>query len=435
QKRFPADFISEAVDQTRGWFYTLMAISTVLFDKAPFKNCIVMGHVGDKDGVKMSKHKGNVVAPNEALDSCGADAIRWYFYTSSAPWLPSRYYQEAVAEAQRKYMGTLWNTYAFFVLYANIDNFDPTKYDLKTVKLTLMDKWILSKLNTLIKEVDDGLTAYNITDSAKKISSFTDELSNWYVRRCRERFWGSGMTDDKIAAFKTLHEVLVNLAKVTAPFTPFIADELYQNLVRSVDEKAPISIHLTRYPTCDESMIDKSLEDGMEDVLDVVVLGRAGRNQANIKNRQPLAKMYFGGKEFDLSAELKSVIADELNVKTVEKFVSDEEFITYELKPQLRTLGKIYGKSINAIKEHLAHCDADSVVKLVRSGENYKFVVDGGVEVEVALDDLLVSSVNKPGFIAQSDKGVTVVLDTNLNDDLIAEGFERELVSKLQTMR
>ncbi|MEG2116568.1 MAG: isoleucine--tRNA ligase, partial [Clostridia bacterium] len=435
QKRFPADFISEAVDQTRGWFYTLMAISTVLFDKAPFKNCIVMGHVGDKDGVKMSKHKGNVVAPNEALDSCGADAIRWYFYTSSAPWLPSRYYQEAVAEAQRKYMGTLWNTYAFFVLYANIDNFDPTKYDLKTVKLTLMDKWILSKLNTLIKEVDDGLTAYNITDSAKKISSFTDELSNWYVRRCRERFWGSGMTDDKIAAFKTLHEVLVNLAKVTAPFTPFIADELYQNLVRSVDEKAPISIHLTRYPTCDESMIDKSLEDGMEDVLDVVVLGRAGRNQANIKNRQPLAKMYFGGKAFDLSAELKSVIADELNVKTVEKFVSDEEFITYELKPQLRTLGKIYGKSINAIKEYLAHCDADSVVKLVRGGEKYKFVVDGGVEVEVALDDLLISSVNKPGFIAQSDKGVTVVLDTNLNDDLIAEGFERELVSKLQTMR
>lgn len=434
-KRFPADFISEAVDQTRGWFYTLMAISTVLFNKAPFKNCIVMGHVGDKDGIKMSKHKGNVIAPNEALDKQGADAIRWYFYTSSAPWLPSRYYHEAVSEAQRKYMGTLWNTYAFFVLYANIDNFDPTKYELKELKLTLMDKWILSKLNTLIKEVDDGLSSYNITDSAKKIGQFTDELSNWYVRRCRERFWGKGMTEDKISAFKTLHEVLTKLAQVTAPFTPFVAEELYQNLVRSVDKDAKISIHLTNYPNCDTSMIDKTLEEGMENVLDVVVLGRAGRNKANIKNRQPLGQMFFGGKEFNLSDELVNVISEELNVKNCKRFESEDEFISYELKPQLRTMGKIYGKSINSIKEHLANCDADNVVKIVKAGGKYSFVVDGDVNVEVGIDDLLISTLNKSGYVAESDKGITVVLDTNLNDELIAEGYERELVSKIQTMR
>ncbi len=434
-QHFPADFISEAVDQTRGWFYSLMAISTILFDKAPFKNCIVMGHVGDKDGVKMSKHKGNVVAPDEALDKVGSDAIRWYFYTASAPWLPSRYSHEAVAEAQRKYMGTLWNTYAFYVLYANIDKFDPTKYQLKDLELTLMDKWILSKLNTLVKEVNDGLNAFNITDSAKKIMAFTDELSNWYVRRGRERFWGKGMEGDKISAFKTLHEVLVTIATLTAPFTPFVAEEIYQNLVKSVDKSAPISIHLTNYPTCNEAMINSELEVGMENVLDVVVLGRASRNKANIKNRQPLAKMYFGGRDFELSEELKNVIAEELNVKNCEKYIADEEFISYELKPQLRTMGKVYGKHIGAIKEYLSTSDADAIVKIVRAGGEFKFTVSGDVEVVVKEDDLLISNINKVGFAAESDRGLTVVLDTNLTADLIEEGFERELVSKIQTMR
>ncbi len=434
-KNFPADFISEAVDQTRGWFYTLMAISTLLFGKAPFKNCIVMGHVGDKDGIKMSKHKGNVVAPSEALDKVGADAIRWYFYIASQPWLPSRYSHDAVAEAQRKYMGTLWNTYAFYVLYANIDGFDPTKYNLKDLKLSLMDKWILSKLNTLVKDIDEGLSSYNITDSARKLNEFVDELSNWYVRRCRERFWGSGMTDDKIAAFSTLFEVLSTIASVTAPFTPFMAEEIYQNLVKTVDKEAPLSVHMKAFPTADLTMVDAELEAGMENVLKVVVLGRAGRNEANIKNRQPLGVMYYSGKDMEISQELKMVIADELNVKAVEKSEGESKFVSYELKPQLRTMGKIYGKSINAIKTFLAETpEADAIANKVMAGEAYTFTVDG-IEVTVKQEDLLISTKNKEGFVAESDNGVSIVLDTNLTDELIQEGFEREIVSKIQTMR
>ena len=435
EKNFPADFISEAVDQTRGWFYTLLAVSTLIFDKAPFKNCIVLGHVNDKDGQKMSKHKGNVVDPWTVLDKQGSDAVRWYFYTSSAPWLPSRFYADAVSEAQRQFMGTLWNTYAFFVLYAEIDKFDPTKYNLKDCKLSVMDKWILSELNSLIKFVDEGLEKYQITETARKIEEFTDVLSNWYVRRCRERYWGSEMTDDKIAAYATLDHVLVTLSKLIAPYVPFVAENIYQNLVRSVDKDAPLSVHFNSFPVADESLIDKDLEAQMKKLLDVVVLGRSARNAANIKNRQPLSKLYIvGGDDSKLSDEMAAVLADEINVKGVEYANDLSAFAGYELKPQMRTIGPKYGPLLGKIKTFLAECDATEVVNTVRSGKLFVTEIDGKT-VELAEADLLISSKNKAGFEAVSDKGITVVLDTNLDEQLIAEGVAREIVSKIQTMR
>ena len=340
EKHYPADFISEAVDQTRGWFYTLLAVSTLIFDKSPFDNCIVLGHVNDKDGQKMSKHKGNVVDPWSVLDKQGADAVRWYFYTSSAPWLPSRFYADAVSEAQRKFMGTLWNTYAFYVLYAEIDKFDPTGINVKDCALTVMDRWILSELNSLVRFVDEGLEKYQITETARKIEEFTDVLSNWYVRRCRERYWGSDMTDDKKAAYATLAHVLTTLSKVIAPYVPFVAESIYQNIVRSVDKTAPESVHLTSFPVCDDSLVDKDLERNMERLTDVVVLGRSARNAANIKNRQPLSKLYIiseGGEKF--GGELTDILADELNVKQVEYAADSSAFAGYARKPQMRTLG------------------------------------------------------------------------------------------------
>ena len=435
QKHFPADFISEAIDQTRGWFYTLMTISTLLFDKCSFKNCIVLGLVNDKNGVKMSKHKGNVVDPWSILDKQGADAVRWYFYTASAPWLPSRFSSEAVSEGQRKYMGTLWNTYAFFVLYANIDGYDPSKYDLKKCKLSLMDKWVLSKLNTLTAKVDKYLSEYKIFESSRAIQDFTDELSNWYVRRGRERYWGKEMTEDKAAAYTTLYHVLVTVAKLTAPYTPFMAESMYLNLVPAFFKDAPESVHLCSFPVADESMVDKELEEGMEEALAVVVLGRACRNAGNLKNRQPLAKLYIGSEnKFSLSEELMKIVKDELNVKEIEYTDDAGGFVKYILKPQLKTLGPKYGKNLALVKKFLETCNAAEVVRTVRAGEVYKTEFEG-VSFEFSADDLLVSSESMPGFVAQSDKGVTVVLDTNLTPELIEEGKERELVSKIQTMR
>lgn len=428
---YPADFISEAIDQTRGWFYTLLAISTLLFDKASFKNCIVLGHVNDKDGIKMSKHKGNVVDPFSVLDKQGADAVRWHFYTSSAPWLPSRFYPEAVSESQRKFMGTLWNTYAFFVLYADIDKFDPTKYNLKDCKLSVMDRWVLSGLNSLIKYVDDCLNEYKIFESARKIQDFVDELSNWYVRRGRERYWGSEMSDDKIAAYMTLYTVLTELSKLIAPYTPFMAESIYQNLVRSFDKNAPESVHLTSFPVADESFIDTALEDGMEEVIRVVVLGRAARNQANIKNRQPLQKLYVTGVEFD--DELKALVSDEINVKEVLNASGEQDFVTYEIKPQLKTIGPKYGKLLGKIKEHLANADGKAIVNAVATG-TYKVDIDG-TEVEFSKDDILVSVKNKEGFSSEVDGDISVILDTALSAELIEEGAMREIVSKIQTMR
>ncbi|MBQ9710612.1 MAG: isoleucine--tRNA ligase, partial [Clostridia bacterium] len=391
-ERFPADFISEAVDQTRGWFYTLLAISTILFDKAPFRNCIVLGHVNDKNGIKMSKHKGNVVDPWTILDKQGADAVRWYFYTSSAPWLPSRFYEEAVSEGQRKYMGTLWNTYAFFVLYAEIDKYDPSKYDIESCKLSLMDKWIISKTNTLIKEVDEHLDRYEIFEAGRKLQDFTDELSNWYVRRGRERYWGSEMTEDKAAAYTTLYTVLVTLAKLTAPFTPFVAENIYRNLVPAFYKDAPESVHLCDFPVCDESKIDPALEAGMAEVLDIVVLGRAARNSSNIKNRQPLAKiMVASERKAELSEGLLAIARDELNVKQFEKMTNAGEYVVYKLKPQLKTLGPKYGKHLGSIKKFLEECDAAKVVATVKSGESYKVTL-GDAEIELSYDDLLISS-------------------------------------------
>ncbi len=435
KERFPADFISEAVDQTRGWFYTLLVISTILFDQAPFKNCIVLGHVNDKNGIKMSKHKGNVVDPWTVLDKQGADAVRWYFYTSSAPWLPSRFYEEAVSEGQRKYMGTLWNTYAFFVLYAEIDQYDPSKFDLKKCKLTLMDKWIISKLNTLIKDVDEHLQNYEIFEAGRLLQDFTDELSNWYVRRGRERYWGSEMTEDKAAAYTTLYTVLVTLAKLTAPFTPFVAESMYLNLVPAFYKDAPESVHLCSFPKCDESAIDPALEAGMEEVLKVVVLGRAARNASNIKNRQPLKKiMVVSEHGADLSEGLLAIARDELNVKEFEKLDTATDYITYKLKPQLKTLGPKYGKLLGEIKKFLETCNAAEVVATVKSGETYKVELVGQ-PVEFAYDDLLISSESAEGYVSASDESMTVVLDAHLTPELIDEGIEREIVSRLQTMR
>ena len=435
ESHFPADFISEAVDQTRGWFYTLLAISTLLFEKAPFKNCIVLGHVNDKNGIKMSKHKGNVVDPWTILDKQGADAVRWYFYTGSAPWLPSRFYEEAVSEAQRKFMGTLWNTYAFFVLYAEIDKYNPADYDIKNCKLTLMDKWVLSKLNTLIKTVDNGLNSYNIFESARALQSFTDDLSNWYVRRGRERYWGADMDDDKIAAYTTLYTVLTTMAKLSAPFTPFMAESIYQNLVPAFYKDAPKSVHLCAFPAVDESAIDKTLEDGMQNVLDIVVLGRACRNTANVKNRQPLRKIFVcSERKTELSEGLLDIAKDELNIKEVEYLVDASKFVSYKIKPQLKTLGPKYGAKLGKVRKFLETCDANAVVSTVKKGEVYATEFEGD-SFEFALDDLLISTESAEGFIASSDNGITVVMDTVVTDELRAEGVERELISKIQSMR
>ncbi|MDE6597118.1 MAG: isoleucine--tRNA ligase [Clostridia bacterium] len=433
EKTFPADFISEAVDQTRGWFYTLLVINTILFGKAPFKNCIVLGHVNDKNGIKMSKHKGNVVDPWSVLDKQGSDAVRWYFYTSSAPWLPSRFAEETVSEAQRKYMGTLWNTYAFFTLYAEIDKYDPSKYDLKKCKLSVMDKWILSKLNSLIGFVDKSLNSYEIFESSRALQDFVDVLSNWYVRRGRERYWGSEMTDDKAAAYTTLYTVLVTLAKLTAPYTPFVAEMMYQNLVPEFVKGAPKSVHLCAFPQSDKSYIDKKLEDGMEEVLDIVVLGRAARNAGNLKNRQPLAKMVVvSDRKIELSAEERAIVLDELNIKSFDFADDADKYIGYKLKPQLKTLGPKYGKKLGAISAFLANCNAKEVVNAVKNGGTYEIA---GEDVVLTYEDLQIFTESANGFVAAEDRGITVALDTALTEELIFEGVERELVSKIQNMR
>ena len=432
EKVFPADFISEAIDQTRGWFYTLLAVNTVLFGRAPFKNCIVLGHVNDKDGIKMSKHKGNVVDPWTVLDKQGADATRWYFYTTSAPWLPSRFHADTVSESQRKFMGTLWNTYAFFVLYADIDKFNPTEHKLEDQQLTIMDKWILSCLNSLIKFVDEGLNEYKITETSRAIGDFVDILSNWYVRRSRDRFWGSDMSKNKEAAYTTLYTVLSTLSKIIAPYVPFMAEEIYQNLVRNFDKSAPESVHLCSFPVANEKMIDKKLEAGMGDVLKLVVLGRAARNKSNLKNRQPLAKLFYNGR-YELPQSLKELVEDELNVKSVEVSDTSDGFINYELKPQLKTLGPKYGSLLGAIRGVLQE-RASEIVAAVKNGDLFKFNA-GGRDVELSQDDLLISMKNKEGYSSESDGETTVVLDTSLNDALIFEGVEREIVSKIQNMR
>ena len=435
EEHFPADFISEAIDQTRGWFYVLLTISTILFDKASFKNCIVLGHVNDEKGLKMSKHLGNVVDPWTILDKQGADAVRWYFYTSSAPWLPSRFYEKAVSECQAKYMGTLWNAYAFFVLYADIDKYDPSKYSLKDCQLSIMDKWLLSRLNSLIKTVDENLNEYKIFESARLMQSFVDELSNWYIRRSRERYWGEGMTEDKKAAYTTLYTVLTTFAKLTAPFTPFIAENIYGNLVPQFYKDAPKSVHLCKFPEFDQSLIDLKLEADMEAIESMVVLGRAARNLSNIKNRQPLQKLYFSvGGNIELSDQMYQIARDELNVKEFEVLTDSSDFITYKLKPQLKTLGPKYGKKLGLIKQFLETCNANEVVKTVRQGNPYKVEL-GGEEVVFEETDLLIATESREGFISASENGNTVVLDVNLTKELIDEGLVREIVSRVQTMR
>ncbi|MDY2879816.1 MAG: isoleucine--tRNA ligase [Candidatus Borkfalkiaceae bacterium] len=435
EKHFPADFISEAVDQTRGWFYTLLTISTLLFGKAPFRNCIVLGHVNDKNGVKMSKHIGNVIDPWSVLDKQGADAVRWYFYTSSAPWLPSRFSAEAVSEGQRKFMGTLWNTYAFFVLYAGIDGYDPSAYELKKCKLSLMDRWVISRLNSLVKTVDGGLAEYKIFETSRAIGDFVDELSNWYVRRGRERYWGKEMTEDKIAAYTTLYTVLVTLSKIIAPYVPFVAEEIYLNLVPGFYSDAPESVHLCSFPQADETLVDKELEEGMEDVLEIVALGRSARNGSNIKNRQPLSRLYVAAdRKVKLSEGLYEIARDELNVKEVEILENASRFVTYKIKPQLKTLGPKYGAKLGLIRNFLETCNAEEVVSTVKSGKAYAVEL-GGTQVEFTLDDLLISSESAEGFVSESSDGLTVVLDAHVTDELRTEGMIREIVSRVQTMR
>ncbi|MBS4869227.1 MAG: isoleucine--tRNA ligase [Eubacterium sp.] len=432
-ENYPADFISEAIDQTRGWFYTLMAISTLIFDKSPYKNVIVLGHVQDKDGRKMSKHLGNVVDPWTVLDNQGADAVRWYFYANSAPWLPNRFDDKAVNEYQRKFMGTLWNTYAFYVLYANIDNFNPMDYKLEYNKLAPMDKWILSKLNSLVKFVDKSLENYKITESARAMADFVDELSNWYVRRSRERFWGKDMPQDKVNAYMTLYTVLTTMAKLSAPFTPFMAESIYQNLGVYVDKNAPKSVHLCDFPVANDDMIDDKLEVNMELVLSIVVAGRAARNTSGIKNRQPIGNMYVQS-DRKLDAEYFDIILDELNVKNME-FVDDaSKFTSYSFKPQLRTLGRKYGKLIPAIGEYLKNGDGNALMNELNANGVIKFNIDG-TDVELGEEDVLTETAQADGFVAESDKTTTVVLSTTLTPELIEEGFVRELVSKIQTMR
>ena len=434
EQQFPADFISEAVDQTRGWFYSLLAISTLIFNKAPYKNVIVLGHVQDENGQKMSKSKGNAVDPFDALQTYGADAIRWYFYINSAPWLPNRFHGKAVIEGQRRFMGTLWNTYAFFVLYANIDNFDATKYTLEYDKLPVMDKWLLSKLNSLIKEVDDDLGNYRIPEAARALQDFVDDMSNWYVRRSRERFWAKGMEQDKINAYMTLYTALVTVAKVAAPMIPFMTEDIYQNLVRSLDKEAPESIHLCDFPVANEAHIDKDLEAKMEEVLKVVVLGRAARNTANIKNRQPIGRMFVKA-ETALPEFYQEIIQDELNVKKVEFTDDVRAFTSYSFKPQLRTVGRKYGKYVNEIKEILAGLDGNQAMDTLNETDLLSFETQDGTKVELAKEDLLIDMAQVPDFVSEGDNFVTVVLDTNLTPELIEEGFVREIISKIQTMR
>ncbi|HHW47043.1 MAG TPA: isoleucine--tRNA ligase [Clostridiaceae bacterium] len=433
KENFPADFISEALDQTRGWFYTLLAISTLIFDEAPYKNVIVLGLVQDKEGQKMSKHKGNVVDPWNILDKQGADAVRWYFYVGSAPWLPSRFYEEAVSEGQRKFMGTLWNTYAFYVLYANIDKFNPTEYKLDYDKLSSMDKWILSRLYTLIRTVDKNLENYRITESARAIQDFTDELSNWYVRRSRERFWQKDMNQDKINAYMTLYTVLAEVTKLIAPFVPFMAEEIYQNLVISVDKSAPESVHLCDYPEFIEKYVDEELEKNMDLVLKIVVQGRACRNAANIKNRQPIGKMYVKA-DFELPQDYKELVEDELNVKELIFTDDAKHFTVYKFKPQLRTLGPKYGKLVPQIAKALNEVDGHAVMDSFKNGQTISFEVEGN-KIELSESDVLVEVAQKEGYVSVSEKDITVVMDTNLTPELIEEGFVREIVSKIQTMR
>lgn len=433
KQQFPADFISEAVDQTRGWFYSLLAISTLIFNQAPYKNVIVLGHVQDKDGQKMSKSKGNAVDPFDALQKFGADAIRWYFYVNSAPWLPNRFYEDAVVEGQRKFMGTLWNTYAFFVLYANIDEFDATKYTLEYDKLSVMDKWLLSRLNTVVKTVDENLENYRIPESARALQDFVDDMSNWYVRRSRERFWTKDMPQDKINAYMTLYTALVTISKTAAPLIPFMTEDIYQNLVRSLDKDAPESIHLCDYPVADESMIDTELEADMKAVLKAVVMGRACRNTANIKNRQPIGKMYLKG-DFSFDDSFKSVIEEELNVKEV--IITDDvrSFTTYTFKPQMRTVGPKYGKLLNSIKAALLDLDGNKAMDELNNNGMIKLDINGEA-VELTKEDLLIEMTQMEGYVSESDNTATVVLDTNLTEELIEEGFIREIISKVQTMR
>ena len=433
EQQFPADFISEAVDQTRGWFYSLLAISTLIFNKAPYKNVIVMGHVQDENGQKMSKSKGNAVDPFDALETYGADAIRWYFYVNSAPWLPNRFHGKAVMEGQRKFMGTLWNTYAFFVLYANIDNFDATEYKLEYDKLPVMDKWLLSKLNTLVKEVDDDLANYRIPEAARELQDFVDDMSNWYVRRSRERFWAKGMEQDKINAYMTLYTALVTVCKAAAPMVPFMTEDIYQNLVRKIDKDAPESIHLCDFPAADENCIDKELESRMDEVLKIVVFGRAARNTANIKNRQPIGKMFVKA-EKALPEFYQEIIEDELNVKEV-IFTSDvRDFTSYSFKPQLKTVGPKYGKQLGSIKKALAEIDGNKAMDTLNESGSLTFDFDGA-NVVLTKEDLLIDTAQVEGYISEGDNSITVVLDTNLTPELVEEGFVREIISKIQTMR
>ncbi len=433
ESQFPAQFISEAVDQTRGWFHSLMAESTLLFNKAPYENVIVLGHVQDENGQKMSKSKGNAVDPFDALEKYGADAIRWYFYVNSAPWLPNRFHGKAVIEGQRKFMGTLWNTYAFFVLYANIDNFDATKYTLDYDKLSVMDKWLLSKLNSVVKEVDENLGNYRIPETARALQDFVDDMSNWYVRRCRERFWAKGMEQDKINAYMTLYTALVTISKATAPMIPFMTESIYQNLVCSIDKSAPESIHLCDFPEVNAAWIDNDLESKMDELLQIVVLGRACRNEANIKNRQPIGKLYVKS-DNELSDFYKEIIAEELNVKEVVFTADVRDFTTYAFKPQLRTLGKRFGSRLNALKEVLAGLDGNATMDTLNVTGEVTIHVEGTDEV-LAKDDLLIESAQMEGYVSQEDRGITVVIDTNLTEELIEEGFVREIISKIQNMR
>ena len=432
EQQFPAKFISEAVDQTRGWFYSLLAISTLLFNKAPYENVIVLGHVQDENGQKMSKSKGNAVDPFDALQTYGADAIRWYFYVNSAPWLPNRFHGKAVTEGQRKFMGTLWNTYAFFVLYANIDEFDATKYTLEYDKLSVMDKWLLSKLNTLIKTVDDHLANYRIPESARALQEFVDDMSNWYVRRSRERFWAKGMEQDKINAYMTLYTALVTVSKVAAPMIPFMTEQIYQNLVGSIDASAPESIHLCDFPTVKEEFIDAELEANMDHVLKLVVMGRACRNTSNIKNRQPIGQMFVKA-GFELPEFYQEIVADELNVKNV-KFTEDvRDFTSYSFKPQLKTVGPKYGKMLGGIRQGLEQLDGNAAMDEINETGSLKLDVNGQ-EITLFKEDLLIDTAQIPGYVSENDNGITVVLDTNLTEELLEEGFVREIVSKIQTM-
>ncbi len=433
EKQFPADFISEAVDQTRGWFYSLLAISTLIFNKAPYKNVIVLGHVQDENGQKMSKSKGNAVDPFEALEKYGADAIRWYFYVNSAPWLPNRFHGKAVVEGQRKFMGTLWNTYAFFVLYANIDEFDATKYTLEYDRLCVMDKWLLSRLNTLIRSVDDHLGNYRIPEAARELQDFVDDMSNWYVRRSRERFWAKGMEQDKINAYMTLYTALVTVSKVAAPMIPFMTEDIYQNLVRSIDAEAPESIHLCDFPTVDEGVIDKELEANMEQVLKLVVMGRACRNTANIKNRQPISQMYVKA-EFELPEFYQDIVKEELNVKAITFTQEVRDFTSYSFKPQLKTVGPKYGKMLGGIREALSSVDGNAAMDELNATEALKLDIHGQ-EITLFREDLLIESAQMEGYVSEDNNGITVVLDTNLTEELLEEGFVREIISKVQTMR